>query len=97
MKYVVFALALLFSGSAFSNWIAKRGDEWVRITDKPCNHPAIQPLLGIAADVYMSGHAFIAGQVYQLCWAPTEEGAYLVFEDGDFGFVPKNELHRDGV
>ncbi len=73
--------------------VASEGSDSVRLAETACTNstvleraePEIRPYLR-AATAELQGRNFLA------CWRPTAEGAHLIYEDGDQGLVPLNNL-----
>lgn len=89
---------LLAAAPAFADSEARRGDDWVRLTLKPCaDEKVLQHMPDKQAHLgYRAAIARYEGKEYNACWKPGvfmgAEGALLVYEDGDAGFVPRAEL-----
>jgi hypothetical protein len=99
MKALVFcaALATVAVAPAFAQeLVARQGDDSVRLSDAACKSELILSRLepGMAKD-FRSASAVFQGQRYQACWRMMGNAAYLVYEDGDQGIIPANELKPD--
>jgi hypothetical protein len=95
MKYLVVVLAVLLgllSFPAYADRIARQGNDWVRITDKPCTNEAVVKHLQAPAEKFGEAVAQFNGQPYHACWISFRGGVYLVYEDGDQGIVPDQHL-----
>ncbi|RYF18093.1 MAG: hypothetical protein EOO30_04635 [Comamonadaceae bacterium] len=96
MKAVVFcaALATFAAAPAFAqDLIARQGDDSVRLSDAQCKSELILNRLEPAiAGEFKSASAMFQGQRYQACWRMMGNAAYLIYEDGDQGVIPAQEL-----
>lgn len=96
MKAVVFcaALATLAAAPAFSqDLIARQGDDSVRLSDAECKSELVLNRIEPAvAGEFRAASAMFQGQRYQACWRMMGNAAYLVYEDGDQGIIPAQEL-----
>lgn len=78
------------------DFVAERGGEKVRLTNKECTHP--QVVLRLTPEVaknFRAASAVVSGQAFQACWHVVGNGAHLVYEDGDEGMVPLSDLKPD--
>lgn len=96
MKAVVFcaALATFAAVPAFAqDLIARQGDDSVRLSDAQCKSELILNRLEPAmAEEFKSASAMFQGQRFQACWRMMGNAAYLIYEDGDQGVIPAQEL-----
>ena len=96
MKAVVFcaALATFAAAPAFAqDLIARQGDDSVRLSDAQCQSELVLSRLEPGqADEFKAASAMFQGQRYQACWRLMGNAAYLVYEDGDQGVIPVQEL-----
>lgn len=98
MRKIILAAALtLAAGYAISDSMARNGDDWVRITARPCTNLEVLGHIGKAGDNpldYRAGVARVGGKEYAACWKPlyAQEMVYLRYADGDQGAVPFGEL-----
>lgn len=84
---------LLVASIARADAMARRGQDWVRLTLKPCEDEhvvAVMRAQGQDPLAYRAGSAHMSGVDYAMCWQPAPGGAALVYDDGDVGFVPKD-------
>lgn len=92
---IAVALITLFvSGLALADSIGRQGNDWVRITARPCADDKVLqhiPDAGRRLD-FRAATAHFQGQDYAACWAQAAGGVDLVYEDGDTGFVPERDL-----
>ena len=96
MKALVFcaAIATLAAAPAFAqDLIARQGDDSVRLSDNACKSDLILSRLA-PGDVkeYRAASAVFQGQRFQACWRMMGNAAYLIYEDGDQGIIPAQEL-----
>ena len=96
MKAVVFcaALATFAVAPAFAEeLVARQGDDSVRLSDAACKSELVLARLDpSSAEQYRSASAVFQGQRFQACWRVVGNAAHLVYEDGDQGIIPVNEL-----
>lgn len=100
MKKILFALLLMLAPALgwAQNLIARQGDDWVRLYDRPCESElVIGRLAPGAAETYRAAVAGFQGQTFQACWRMVGDSAHLVYEDGDQGLIPKGELKREEI
>jgi hypothetical protein len=94
MKSLLILLAATSFAAQAETFVARQGDDSVRLTDQPCtdervlNQPGMRPL----ADEFRAAVARFQGQTYNACWRKTGNVFYLVYEDGDQGIIPAHEL-----
>jgi opacity protein-like surface antigen len=99
MKAVLFCavLATVAATPAFAeDLVARQGDDSVRLSDNACKSDLVLSRIepGLAKD-FRSASAVFQGQRFQACWRMMGNAAYLVYEDGDQGIIPANELKPD--
>jgi hypothetical protein len=96
MKAVVFcaAIATLAAAPVFAqDLIARQGDDSVRLSDDACKSDLIISRLE-PGDIkeYHAASAVFQGQRFNACWRMMGNAAYLIYEDGDQGIIPAQEL-----
>jgi hypothetical protein len=96
MKAVVFcaAIATLAAAPVFAqDLIARQGDDSVRLSEEACKSDLVLSRLepGDIKD-YHAASAVFQGQRFQACWRMMGNAAYLIYEDGDQGIIPAQEL-----
>lgn len=72
---------------------ARMGNDWVRVSDTPCLYTAV--LRHIPEEYRSQFHKAqgnFGGTLYFACWRPQGDVLHLVYEDGDHGVVPSQEL-----
>lgn len=92
---ILFALSHLFAPLAVqADAEARQGDSWVRITARPCSDPEVlQHMPDKAAHLdYRAASGRFNGTEYAACWRPHGAGIWLLWSDGDAGFVPQQAL-----
>ena len=96
MKAVVFcaAVAALAAAPSFAQeLVARQGDDSVRLSDAACSSELVLRRLDpSAAGEYKSASALFQGQRFTACWRMMGNVAHLVYEDGDQGIIPAQEL-----
>jgi hypothetical protein len=92
MKSLLILLAVV-SFTVHADEIARQGDDWVRFTEKPCTNETIlsNPLLG-APNKWRAASAFFMGQHYEACWQEMGWSRHVVYEDGDQGLIPEDDV-----
>ena len=95
MKAVVFcAVVAAFAAPSFAQeLVARQGDDSVRLSDTACTSDQVLRRLepGTAGD-YKAASAVFQGQRFNACWRMMGNVAHLVYEDGDQGIIPVQEL-----
>lgn len=87
-RFILLALCIAAT-AAVADPVARRGDDSVRITDKPCsNEGVLGRLPPELKPEYADAVATVAGQLYRPCWRPMGNAAHLLYDDGDQGLVP---------
>ncbi|MDB5898622.1 MAG: hypothetical protein JWP22_1772 [Ramlibacter sp.] len=99
MKALVFcaALATVAVAPAFAeDLVARQGDDSVRLSDAACKSELVLSRIepGMATE-FRAASAVFQGQRFQACWRMMGNAAYLMYEDGDQGVIPANELKPD--
>lgn len=80
--------------AAASDLIMREGNDSVRLTDSPCSSELV--LGRLTADQHEDFHAASAvfqGQQFIACWRAMGNVAFLIYEDGDQGVIPLQQLH----
>jgi opacity protein-like surface antigen len=91
------ALATLAAAPAFAeDLVARQGDDSVRLSDAACKSELVLSRIepGMATE-FRAASAMFQGQRFQACWRMMGNAAYLMYEDGDQGVIPANELKPD--
>lgn len=94
MRSVICAALVLAACPSFADSIAHQGSNWVRLTLKPCEGKAAEAVqkLGGDPEKMRAAASNIGGQDFAACWMPAGGGAAVVYEDGDAGYVPMEDL-----
>jgi hypothetical protein len=92
---VIFSLALTYFTPAAhaGDLVARQGDDSVRLHDTACTSAAV--LARLDADQvreFRAADARFQGQDFVACWRLMGNVAFLVYEDGDQGVIPVQEL-----
>ena len=91
---VAAALAAFVAAPTFAQTlVARQGDDSVRLSDAACQSELV--LGRLEAQQHEEFHAATAvfqGQTFQACWRAMGTVAFLVYEDGDQGVIPLQEL-----
>lgn len=91
MKFLPILLVTLPLSALAADQVAHQGEDWVRITDKPCVNEQVVARLPTPED-YLAAHAFFEGKHFEACWRPMGQAALVIYEDGDQGLVPAGEF-----
>ena len=97
MKTVLICAALVATTSAFAqDLVARQGNDSVRLGDKPCaSELVLGRLQPQQKEEYRQASAVVDGQTFQACWRPMGAAAHLMYEDGDQGLIPLQDLKPD--
>ncbi len=98
MKAFVFcAVVAAASLPAFAeDLVARQGDDSVRLNDAPCASEVVLGRLPVEArEEYKAASAQLQGQSFSACWREMGNVAHLIYEDGDQGIIPMQELKRE--
>jgi hypothetical protein len=92
---ILLAAALLAAGPAMSatEMVARQGNDEVRIYDQKCETASVLRHISEANRAqFRKAMATIGGKRWYACYVIANGGAYLVYEDGDQGFVPGGDF-----
>ena len=95
MKAVaLIALSAALAAPVFADeLVARKGCESVRLSDSACSSQLVLGRLGPnAQEEYKAATAHFQGQNYVACWRVMGNVAHLIYEDGDQGIIPMQEL-----
>lgn len=96
MKAVVFCAALAAFAAAPSfaeELVARQGNDSVRLSDTACiSQLVLNRLDPSSVEEYKAASAVFQGQRFTACWRMMGNVAHLVYEDGDQGIIPVQEL-----
>ena len=88
--------ALVVATPVFADRIAKQGNDWVRVVDKPCPYASVIRFIPEdERDQFKKAEGFMGGQRYFACWRDKGNILHLYWEDGDQGIVPKGALKEE--
>lgn len=80
---------------AHADAIARRGENWVRLSVAMCADPDVLAAVAAIGDlpgVFRQAQVHINGEDRIACWRPLPRGAGLLFANGNRLLVPANEL-----
>jgi hypothetical protein len=96
MKAVALAAALVACVAAPSfaqELVARQGNDSVRLSDSACASELVLARVEAGArQEYKAASAVFQGQNFTACWRVMGNVAHLVYEDGDQGIIPIQEL-----
>lgn len=88
MRVLILA-AILAAGPAFAgDLVARRGDDSIRLTDKPCPPEVLKHVEQGSRGYFRAARAFIDCKIYEACWAEAGGTAFIQYPDGDRGMIP---------
>ena len=85
------AVFTLFASAASADMVTRDGANFVRLDDAPCTAAtALAHIPPQFHDQFKSGHSFLNGSAFDMCWALKEESreVFIIYPDGDFGAIP---------
>jgi hypothetical protein len=90
---VVAVLAAFAAAPSFAEeLVARQGSDSVRLSDVACKSELVLSRVQEARDEYKAASAQVQGQSFVACWRVMGNVAHLVYEDGDQGIIPIQEL-----
>lgn len=91
---VCLAFAAAAAAPAFAEeLVARQGNDSVRLTDAACESELVLARVEPgSAEEYRAATAEFQGQNFVACWRNMGNVAHLVYEDGDQGIIPMQEL-----
>ena len=91
---VAAALAALAAAPSFAQTlVARQGDDSVRLSDGACQSELVLSRLESGQhEEFHAATAVFQGQNFQACWRAMGNVAFLIYEDGDQGIIPLQEL-----
>lgn len=99
MKALVFCAAVASFAMAPSfaeELVARQGNDSVRLSEASCKSQLVLSRLDpAAAEEYKAASAVFQGQSFTACWRLMGNVAHLIYEDGDQGIIPVQELKPD--
>lgn len=97
MRTLLICAALAAAAPAFAqDLVARQGNDSVRLADTPCtSERVLGRLQPQQKEEYRQASATVDGQNFQACWRPMGGAAHLMYEDGDQGLIPIQDLKPD--
>ncbi|HEY8357976.1 MAG TPA: hypothetical protein VIL30_10990 [Ramlibacter sp.] len=93
---VVLAAAAAAAPAFSQELVARQGSDSVRLSDAACQSESVLARVGEdTKDEYKAATAQFQGQSFVACWRTMGGVAHLVYEDGDQGIIPMQELKPD--
>lgn len=94
-RRAIAAALLLVTVNAMADVEARYGQDWVRITTRPCTNAAVLAQLppGAVPDLRQAEAEF-QGVRYAPCWRANGNAVHLLYEDGDEGLLPASTLRQ---
>ena len=91
---VLAALAAFTAAPVFADQrVARQGNDSVRLSDTACESELVLARLEPASrEEYRAASAHFQGQNFVACWRTIGNVAHLIYEDGDQGIIPMQEL-----
>lgn len=93
MKLAVLFAALAVAPAFANDMVVSDGGNYIRLADSPCS--SAQVLSHLPEQVhsqFRAASAVLQGQSYAACWRVMGNAAVLLYEDGDQGLVPLDDL-----
>ncbi|HVZ46672.1 MAG TPA: hypothetical protein VHA82_22895 [Ramlibacter sp.] len=94
MKIALFVCAALVAAPVFADdLVARNGDDSVRLSEGKCTSELVLARLEPQTQTeYKAATAVVGGQQFQACWHVVGNSAHLMYEDGDQGLIPLEDL-----
>lgn len=94
LALIATSLVMLFApGLALAYSEARQGDDWVRIFDSPCvSAETLARIPEQSRNTFSKAQGSFSGQKYFGCWRKMGDSVYIMWEDGDQGIVPQEDL-----
>lgn len=93
---VCVALAAAVAPALADGLVARQGDDSVRLSETACQSELVLARVDPGtAEEYRAATAVFQGQRFVACWRTMGSVAHLVYEDGDQGIIPLQELKRE--
>ncbi|RYY80827.1 MAG: hypothetical protein EOO24_43110 [Comamonadaceae bacterium] len=91
--YVAIAAAAAAAPAFSQELVARQGSDSVRLSDAACQSELILARVEPGShEQYRAATAEFQGQNFVACWRAAGGVAHLVYEDGDQGLIPLQEL-----
>jgi hypothetical protein len=93
----VAVIAAFAAAPAFADQlVARQGNDSVRLSDTACQSELVLGRIEAATrQEYRAASAVFQGQNFTACWRMVGNVAHLVYEDGDQGIIPAQELKAE--
>ena|SRR6478752_759066 len=89
MRPFLIAATLAASFSASADMVIHKGDDWVRLQQKPCDPSVLRHIQEGQRGYFRQAWVTFEGKQYRACWAVRQDGmVLLVYPDGDGGLIP---------
>ena len=91
---VCVALAAAAAAPAFGqDLVARQGNDSVHLSEAACQSELVLARVEPgSADAYRAATAQFQGQTFAACWRTMNGVAHILYEDGDQGIIPIQEL-----
>lgn len=94
MRALLLAAVLAAGPAIAGDLVARQGNDSVRLTEAPCaNELVLGRLEASQHEDFHAASAVFQGKQFLACWRAMGNVAFLVYEDGDQGVIPLQELH----
>lgn len=91
--YALALILLLASAPALADSEARQGKDWVRIFDAPCvSAETLGRIPPQAREQFHKAQGVVRGEKFFGCWQWIGDFAYILWDDGDEGAVPKSDF-----
>jgi hypothetical protein len=93
MRVLLLCAALAAAPAIAGDLVARQGGDTVRLGEGPCTSEQVLGRLEPALQrKYRAATATVQGRTFTACWRMTQQGAHLLYEDGDQGLVPASDI-----
>ena len=93
MRFVLLCAALAAAPAMAGELVAHQGGDTVRLGEGPCTSEAVLGRIETRLHPhYKAASAVVQGQTFTACWRVSGHAVHLIYEDGDQGIVPVDEL-----
>lgn len=90
---IALCAALALAPALAEDLVAREGNDSVRLADAPCESQGILKLVEPNTHTeYKAAFAVVKGEKFVACWRAMGNVAHLIYEDGDQGIIPMQEL-----
>ena len=97
MRFTVLCAALVVGTPAFADdLVARHGSDTIRLADGPCEVEQVLELVPVQLrSEFHAASAVLQGRNFSGCWRVMGDTAHLLYEDGDQGLIPLDDLKPD--